>query len=150
MCAARIRPAQDRDVDAVAALAEQWVEEDITYGQAAPPASWFRGRLDQYFFVAIDGSHVVGYAQGESRTSDPAVAAVLPVGTPFVEVINVYVTPAYRRQGVGGQLLDAVLGAAQRDGIDRSLLFTGTKDVFAVLRFYGRHGYHAWGVQMIR
>jgi lysozyme family protein len=43
-----------------------------------------------------------------------------------------------------------VLDAAKRDGVDRSLLFLGTRDALSIARFYQRHGYNGWGIQKVR
>ena len=152
MCdVSEIRPASTDDLAAVVRLSQAWVEEDISYDQTDPGYDWFAERLTtHYFFVALVDGDVVGYSQGDVQTSDESVTAVLPVGTPFVEITNLYVAEPYRRSGLGGQLLDAVLAAAGRDGVDRSLLFTGTKDVLSIVRFYSRHGYDGWGIQMVR
>lgn len=145
-----IRRASRGDLEAVKALSESWVGEAITYGQVSEPIEWFEARVDAYFFVAeVDGG-VVGYGQGDVRVSDERVAAVLSPGTRYVEITNLYVHPDYRSRGVGSGLLEHLLEAAGADGVDRSLLFTGTKDVLRVLRFYMRHGYEGWGVQMVR
>lgn len=145
-----IRAATGSDLAAVVRLSEEWVEEEITYGQTAPSYDWFADRLLHYFFVAVVDGEVAGYSQGENHASDESVAAVLPIGTPFVEITNLYVAKGHRRRGLGGQLLDSVLDAARRDGVDRSLLFTGTKDVLSIVRFYSSRGYDGWGVQMVR
>lgn len=126
-----------------------WAREGITYGQAAESREWFSERVGDYFFVA-DAGAVVGYCQGEPRRAEESVAAVLPLDTPYVEITNVYIRPDHRSTGIGSRLLTAVLDAAAADGVHRSLLFTGTKDVAGVLRFYERQGYRGWGVQLVR
>jgi GNAT superfamily N-acetyltransferase len=145
-----IRAATSRDLPAVVQLSDAWVREETTYGQTAPGYDWFADRLAHYFFVAVVDGDVVGYSQGEFHNSDESVTAVLPIGTPFVEITSLYVAADRRRLGLGGRLLDAILDAAKRDGVDRSLLFTGTKDVLSIARFYARHGYDGWGIQMVR
>lgn len=145
-----IRRATEGDIDAVTALAAEWAAEGITHGQTAEDAARLHAALEHYFFVADDKGSVVGYAQGEVQISDESVSAVLALGTPFVEITNMYVAPSKRGGGVGSRLLQAVLDAAEADGIVRALLFTGAKDVMAIVRFYSRHGFDGWGVQMVR
>lgn len=150
MPAAEIRNASSADLASVVRLSEVWVSEGITHGQSGPGGAWFAERLDRYFFVADVDGEVVGYSQGEVQVSDESVTAVLPLGTRFVEITNLYVAATHRRLGLGGRLLEAVLDAARGDGVDRSLLFTGAKDVLSIARFYNRHGYDGWGIQMVR
>jgi ribosomal protein S18 acetylase RimI-like enzyme len=145
-----VRAAVEADLDAVLRLAAEWVAEDVTYGMTVPSRDWFRSGLAHYFFVATADGSTIGYSQGEVHTSDESVTAVLPIGSPFVDITNIYVSPSHRHRGVGGDLLQAVLSAAANDGVERALLFTGTKDVLTIVRFYERHGFKGWGVQMVR
>lgn len=145
-----IRLAEEPDVEAVAKLASRWENEGVTYGEQAPTDSWFRERLGNYFLVALVGEQLIGYIQGEVRVADESVSAILPVATAALEVQNLYVAPEHRSRGVGGRLLEAVLAEGEREGIERSILFTGASDASAVIRFYSRYGYRPWGIQMFR
>lgn len=147
---ATIRIATERDLDDVTRLSAWWASERITYGQARDSREQVRSQLTNYFYVATDdASAVVGYAYGSAHTSDESVSAVLPVGTRYLEVDAIYVRPPDRSRGLGTRLLDAILRHARTDGIERSLLFTGAKDLQQVIRFYGRQGFEPWGVQLV-
>lgn len=58
--------------------------------------------------------------------------------TALLEVQNLYVAPEHRSRSVGGRLLEAVLAEGEREGIERSILFTGATDASAVVRSYSR------------
>lgn len=145
-----VRPARSSDIADLASLTRKWQAESITPGQQAEPESSFDKRRASHLFVAARNGHLVGYCAGSVSVSGQGTSAVLKVGTPYVEIEDLYVSPEQRSQGIGGRLLDAVLASAARDGIERSLLFTGAGDIDAVLRFYRRHGYEPWGLQLLR
>lgn len=146
----RVRRAEPSDLVEIVSLSEEWAAEDITFGQTADSGAWFEARLGAYFFIGDIEATTVGFALGELRTSNERVSAVLTAGTRYVEVTNLYVRRAWRSRSIGSQLLAAVLDAAATDGVERSLPFTGAKDAHAALRFYERHGYRSWGIQLIR
>jgi len=60
------------------------------------------------------------------------------------------VTAEHRSSGIGGMLLDGLLEAARRNGVERSLVYSATRDLEKVLRFYRRHGFKNWYVRMYR
>jgi len=150
MGTALIRSASNADLAAVESLAAAWAEEGITLGQAPASVDWLASRLESYFVVAEVDRTIVGYCIGEAVTTDESVAAALPVGTPCVEISELYVDAKHRGNNIGAELLHAVLARAAEHGIERSMLFTSTRDVAGILRFYERHGFRGWGVQMLR
>jgi ribosomal protein S18 acetylase RimI-like enzyme len=81
--------------------------------------------------------------------SGDSVGAVLSPGTVHLELSAVYVQPCHRDRGSGGALVEELLVRARSRGIEHVLLYTGSGDIDAVMRFYRRHGFRPWGVQMI-
>jgi ribosomal protein S18 acetylase RimI-like enzyme len=138
------------DLSGVLYLARQWAASGETPGEDAEDQEWFMSHLGSLFLVARYGSELIGYAVGESCIAGPSVSTALVPGTPFLEVVSIYVRPTHRSSGVGSQLLKALLTAGQAAGLERSMLYTGSGDVDAASRFYSRHGFRSWGIQMIR
>ena len=62
-------------------------------------------------------------------------------GAPVGHIDDLYVRPAYRRQGVAGQLIEALAGDCRRRG-GRSLYVEVSDANLAALRLYARHGLH--------
>jgi len=144
----RIRGATAEDLPDVAALSRRWAQEGITWGMVSTPASLLGERLGPCFQVAEDGDGVVGYAFG--RMLAAADLAVFPAGAAVFELQEIYVTPDRRGGGIGGALLDAVLAGARAEGARHSLVYSATRAIEPVMRFYAAHGFLPWSVQMFR
>ncbi len=161
---ATIRRAHERDLAAVATLYRQWEAEGITWGLVAATEADLRARLGPFFLVAerAEGDQgpardaivgIVGFAIGQGRRATPAPPdnlAVFPGGADYLEVEDVYVAPHARGRGIGTQLMQTLLEQAHRSGIDRSMVFSATKNTDQITRFYQRLGYRPWGVQSFR
>ena len=59
-----------------------------------------------------------------------------------------YVKPGLRDQGIGGRLLNRLIEAAQDAGIKRFRVYSATRDVDEILKFYRQHGFKSWYVEM--
>jgi len=148
MSGAVIRECTRDDIESVLEMARGWEAEDSTYGYVAEKADELAGRIGPYFLVAESRGCVVGYAFGSVHVSEGT--AVLPAGEAYVEVDAIYVAAEHRSSGIGGMLLDGLLEAARRNGVERSLVYSATRDLEKVLRFYRRHGFKNWYVRMYR
>jgi ribosomal protein S18 acetylase RimI-like enzyme len=148
-----IRTCSDEDLGAVAGLYRQWEAEGITWGLTAETAADLRANLGPFFLVAERGGEIVGFVAGRLRhagAGPPDNLAVFPVGAEYLEIEDVYVAPDARRAGIGSRLVQRVLGEARERGVDRSTVFSSTRDTAAITRFYERLGYRAWGVQFFK
>ena len=90
----------------------------------------FRSMLDQapvWFVVAESGERVVGYVVAWFIGGDG-------------EIGNVAVDEAYRGQGIGGMLLDAVLAEARRREVEAVYLEVRESNL-AARRMYERYGF---------
>ena len=134
-----IRECTSADIEKVMELDRDWAAEDSTYGYVAESAEGFADRLGTYFLVTEVQDSIVGFAYGSVRVSEGM--AVLPAGQTYFEVDAIYVTTEYRNSGIGGMLLNGLLEAARHNGIERSLIYSATKDLDRILRFYRRHGF---------
>jgi ribosomal-protein-alanine N-acetyltransferase len=121
-----VRPATAADVDAIAASeadnlgADAWSHALVEEGVA--------GRLPTvHYLVAEKGHRVVGHA---------VASLVDDVG----ELQRIAVAEDYRRLGLAGALLDAVVELAVGAGADR-LLLEVREDNVPALGFYAAHGF---------
>ena len=112
------------------ALSQAWVEEDCSFGMAA------NGREDLHapVFAALEGEKIVGYAFGHDYVKERDIS-VIPAGGRCFEVDELYVLPAYRSQGIGGRLFEAIEAYAKSKA-QFITLTTSTKDYRRVLSFY--------------
>ena len=143
-----VREATTADLDRVHRLQVEWAEEDITYGYVADSRENLSCKLGPYFLVAeLDGSFV-GHAYGSIMVSEGL--AVIPARERYLEIEDLYVRPSFRNRGIGSQLLRELLQAAREGGIERFSVYSSTKDVDRILRFYRGHGFESWFVQLFR
>ena len=120
---------EDR-VQQLIALSQMWVDENISHGMVKNS----REDLKEPVFAALEGEKIVGYAFGHAYVKEKKTDSV-PVGSRCFDVDELYVLPAYRSQGIGGRLFQAIEAYAKNQG-DYLTLATSTKDYKRVLRFY--------------
>ena len=143
-----VRKCSKGDMDDVCRMLIQWTEEDITYGQVPTSLRALKSKLGQYFFIAeIDGCNV-GFIYGSVHKSKGT--AVITKGEPYLEIEEIYVKPEFRNKGIGGRLMDNLSQSAQDNGIERFLVYSATKDLDKILKFYRSNSFKSWYVQMFR
>jgi GNAT superfamily N-acetyltransferase len=143
-----IRQAGDADVPSVHELYMQWVTDRITHGLVQAEPDYFSNRLGAFFLVAVHDKDIIGFVTGTEHKSDGL--AVIPEGERYLEVDDLYVVPEHQHQGVGSRLIEAIENKAKAAGISRFLIYSASKDIQGILRFYGQHGYKSWYVQMYK
>ena len=122
----------DDDVLAVLIrLSEEWETENICRGYRKNGPADVKG--NRIFLARADGE-VVGYLFGHAEKAEKA-SSVMPDGTPYFEVEELYVRPAYRSKGVGRALFSFAKRKVS-DEVEYVLLSTATKNWRAILHFY--------------
>jgi ribosomal protein S18 acetylase RimI-like enzyme len=113
-----------------------------------------RDRYLPLFYVADDSTAQIqsSYQLGDlyaldDAAGDPA-AIVLAIALPGgeVELKSVAVAPHFQRQGVGRELLAAVLHHLRQRGTGQVIVGTSTSNIGA-LAFYQRAGFRMWKVE---
>ena len=118
------------------------------YGFVTEGREQIEDALGPYLLVAEVGGEVVGFVSGSVHVSEDK--AVIPKGAGYFEIENLYVLPEYRGQSIGSGLITRVLAAAKEQGVGYALIYSAAKDIHSVLRFYERHDFQSWYVQMFR
>lgn len=147
MSEAVIRPASEADIEGIANLQQQWLDEDITWGYYADPPEEISKYVREHCFVAEQDGKLIGYAFGAVVTK-PYMAA-LP-DEPCFEIVDIYMAPPFRSHDVGGKLLEVLIESARKIGIKNFRLHSGTKDIAKAVSFYNRHGFDVVSVTMVR
>jgi GNAT superfamily N-acetyltransferase len=144
--AVRIRLGDAADVEAAVSVYERsnlarrhgvWREraarvEDVR-ARLADPGSWL--------LMANDGPMVVGMASAEAMRGEDGAGPVIPGGC-FLNLL--FVVPERWGEGIGGAILDAVLGEARRRHYSRIHLWTH-HDNERSRRLYRRRGFSPTG-----
>ncbi|MBO7386146.1 MAG: GNAT family N-acetyltransferase, partial [Clostridia bacterium] len=138
--------ADDATLDKLISLSKDWAEENSCYGYRANERSDIEGNR---IFLALEGASVAGYLFGKVCPSQ-SMKSVMPEGTPFFEVEELYVVPQKRSQGIGAALFrfaeDAVKGEAEY-----IVLSTATKNWRSVLHFYiDEIGMQFWSARLFK
>ncbi|MHB9023666.1 MAG: GNAT family N-acetyltransferase [Armatimonadota bacterium] len=144
----KIRQATEDDLTGVSLLQQAWEQEQITYGLVAPDIACLRDQLSEFFLVAEVDGQLVGMVAASVHLSEGM--AVIPAGERYLEIDDLYVRQSWRAQGIGRQLLDAALARADEQEIPYQLVYSATKDVQRIMRFYESCGFESWFVQMYR
>jgi ribosomal protein S18 acetylase RimI-like enzyme len=132
----------------VLALQRTWASERITHGYVPSAEQDLLSQLGPYFVVAQAGNRIVGFVCGHEELDQGS--AVTQGGNRCLHMNELYVLPDYRGQGVGSSLVELVLDAAKKRGVKHCLVYSATNDHDAVLRFYRRHKFNTWYVQLWR
>lgn len=143
-----IRQATRNDLPDILLLQRRWVKEGITYGLSADDDVTIEDRLSPYLRVAELDGRIVGFAAGAVQVSDGL--AVIPSGERYIEVVDLYVDPSVRSRQIGGKLVEDLLEVAKERGLRAALVYSATKDIRRVLRFYEDHGFESWYIQMYK
>jgi N-acetylglutamate synthase-like GNAT family acetyltransferase len=143
-----IRQAVESDIRFIHRLQQQWSEEGSVYGFVPESQEQVKAALNSYLLVAETSNEIVGFISGSVHRSEGT--AVIPEGESYLEIDNLYILPEYRKKGIGGDLITRCLAQAKEAGVPYALLYSAAKDIHSILRFYEKHNFQSWNVQMFR
>lgn len=112
-------------------LSRSWEAENSCYGYRANGREDIEGNR---IFLAEEGGEVLGYLFGKVYLSEK-MKSIMPEGTPFFEVEELYVIPSRRSRGIGAELFRFAEDALKNDA-EFMVLSTATKNWQAVFHFY--------------
>ena len=108
-----------------------WAKEDSCYGYRPNDKSDIEGNR---IFLAEDNGDIVGYLFGKVNRSE-RMQSIMPDGTPYFEVEELYVVSEKRSMGIGESLFKYVEEVVKQEA-EYILLTTATKNKKAILHFY--------------
>lgn len=140
----KIREYVPTDIGAVYRIGEacapdQWGNIPDTREQIA---AW----STDFFFVAEVEGAVVGFARGEVLAARDV--CIMPEGTKYLEVTEMYVRPEFQRRGLGSALIAQLLKKARAAGITRFQVYTDSRKLDDALDFYRRAGFGTWHARL--
>lgn len=86
-------------------------------------------------FAACENGQILGYLFGQCTQSKNA-RSIMPDGTPYFELEELFVLPEQRSKGVGKALFRAAEETLQQENISCIMLSTASKNFRAILHFY--------------
>ncbi len=113
------------------AFSEDWAAENSCYGYRPNGKSDIEGNR---IFLAEDSGDIVGYLFGKVYKSEQ-MKAVMPEGTPYFEVEELYVVQRKRSRGIGEKLFRYAEQAVKNEA-EYMVLSTATKNWKAIFHFY--------------
>lgn len=143
-----IRECKYEDLIKVEKLQRKWANEDITYGFVPAKLSYLESKLGKYFLVAELDNNIIGFVYGTIHEAKNM--SIIPNGQFYIEIDDIYILEESRKKGVGSILLDKILEVAKENGIEKSLVYSATKDMENVIDFYKKHNYKTWYIQMFK
>ena len=112
-------------------FSEDWTKENSCHGYRPNDKSDIEGNR---IFFAEDNGNVIGYLFGKVYKSKQ-MKSIMPEGTPYFEVEELYVVPERRSQGIGEQLFRYTENAVKTEA-EYMVLSTATKNWKAIFHFY--------------
>jgi len=135
-------------IEQVLELQHIWAKEDITIGFVPATREYLLDKVGPLFLVASDKGRVIGFAYATAHTGKDM--AVIPEGERYAEIDDIYILAEYRSRKIGGRLLDKLIEASQREGLEHFYVYSATKDTDNILSFYRKHGFKPWCVQFYK
>lgn len=112
-------------------MSADWAAENSCRGYYPNDPSDIQGNR---IFLALEGETTVGYLLGH-RCRAERDSTVMKAGTPFFEVEELYIVPAYRSKGLGGALFRYAEQCVKPEA-EYILLSTATKNWKSIFHFY--------------
>ena len=128
------------------ALSEDWEAENSCRGYRKNERADIEGNR---IFLAEEAGETLGYLFGHVARSEN-MSSVMPEGTPFFEVEEVYIVPGRRSQGIGAELMNYAADTVKNEA-EYLLLSTATKNWRAILHFYiDELGMEFWNARLFK
>ena len=142
----RETPLTEAVLETLIAFSRDWEAENSCHGYRANERADIEGMR---VFLAEENSRVIGYLFGRPFRSEKA-SSIMPDGTPYFEIEELYVVPERRSRGVGRALMAAAEQAVKGE-VEYIMLSTASKNWRAVLHFYiDEAGMEFWSARLFR
>ena len=110
-------------------MSQIWEKEDSCYGYRSNTKEDIEGNR---IFIAEENGEIIAYLFGHSAKSQNQ-SSIIPDGADCFEVMEIYVLPEYRNQGIGTKLFAFMEECISDEYVTLS---TATKNWKAILHFY--------------
>ena len=137
----------DNLLDILMEYSRDWEAEDSCYGYRRNGPADFEGKR---VFIMDHHSVVVAYLMGQMELAE-RMGSIMPDGTKYFEVDELYVVPEHRSKGVGRALFRFMEDVVSASGAEYVLLSTATKNYRAILHFYlDELGMEFWSARLFK
>ena len=129
------------------AFSADWEAENSCFGYRKNERADIEGNR---IFLAETEGRIIGYLFGQVRKAEN-MSSIMPVGTEYFEIEELYVAPDMRSMGVGGRLFRFAEEAVRQEGTGYICLSTATKNFRAILHFYIEEmGMEFWSARLFK
>ena len=144
-----VRDAITQDISELISLANQWQVEGSSLGQTTIDFQPYLTEPTKKLWVLEYQDKIVGFLAVAEYGHEVGVPHLAVFKSPsiYIEVEEIYVAPKYRSKGGGALLINKLKTTATKNGITKFNVFSASKDLTAIIRFYQRHGFNLWGMQ---
>ncbi len=125
-----------------------WENEGSTYGFEPSSVEDLESKIGKYFFVLEIDKIICGYIYGVIHTARDM--NIFKDGEEYIEIEDIYAEKSQRGKGFGELLIKKINEIAETNGIKHSLVYSATKDIESIIKFYKNCGYRSWYVQMYK
>lgn len=143
-----IRTAKKSDLHSLSSMQKLLESEGAIWGFGADPIQEWEALDLNWLLVAEEDELPVGYVFCVPR--EYKGECVFPEGSRILEILEIYVRPASRRDGVGHELVSAVQARAEEEGFSHLRLYSASKQFDDVVRFYRDCGFNPWYLEMVK
>lgn len=137
----------DELLEKLVAMSADWEAENSTYGYRKNDRSDIE---ENRIFLAEQGGEILGYLFGHEEKAERA-SSIMPDGTPYFEIEELYVVPSHRSEGIGSALFSCAEQVVKAEGIEFIMLSTATKNYKNILHFYiDELGMEFWSARLFK
>lgn len=137
----------DELLEKLVAMSADWEAENSTYGYRKNDRSDIE---ENRIFLAEQSGEILGYLFGHEERAERA-SSIMPDGTPYFEIEELYVVPSHRSEGIGSALFSCAEQVVKAEGIEFIMLSTATKNYKSILHFYiDELGMEFWSARLFK
>lgn len=137
----------DQLLEMLITMSADWAAENSTYGYRKNERGDIEGN---WIFLAEQEGEILGYLFGQKDSAERS-GSIMPDGTPYFEIEELYVVPSRRSEGIGGALFRFAEQKIKAEGIGFIMLSTATKNYRSILHFYiDELGMDFWSARLFK
>ena len=142
----KIQKANLDDIDSIISMQLDLASEGVIYGYVADMAKEWNERDLEWVYLSMNEGNAVGFIYCADRPYEGE--CIFPANSQILEIIELYVCPAFRHRGIGKQLLNTIISKANSQGYSHLRLYSAAKRFDDILTFYRDCGFTPWYLEM--